>query len=144
VKVYIDTNIVIADAVKQHEHHPNAAEIFRVIGSRRWTPVMSAHGLAEIYSVMTRAPYQPRISPSGAWQALQENVLASFEIETLTKNEYIKLIKECATQGWTGGRVYDAIHVHIARKTRCDRIYTFNVSHFRQLAPDLNDRIMMP
>jgi predicted nucleic acid-binding protein len=144
VKVYIDTNIVVADAIKQHEHHPMAAELFRTIALRRWTPVMSAHGMAEIYSVMTRAPYQPRVTPAGAWHALQENVLASFDIEALTKSEYIRLIKECAAQGWAGGIVYDAIHVYIARKTQCSRIYTLDVSHFRRLAPDLSDRIMAP
>jgi len=47
-------------------------------------------------------------------------------------------------QDWTGGRIYDAIHIQIARKAKCDRIYTFDVRHFRSIAPDLSDRIMAP
>jgi predicted nucleic acid-binding protein len=144
VKVYIDTNIVVAKTVATHEHHPNADQLLRQVQSRRWTPVISAHGIAEVYSVLTRAPYQPRMSPAQVWHMLQGSVLAWFEVETLNGKEYIDLIKECAAHGWTGGRIYDAIHIHIARKTHCSRMYTFNVPHFRQLAPDLTDRIMAP
>jgi predicted nucleic acid-binding protein len=57
---------------------------------------------------------------------------------------YLATIRECADKGWTGGRVYDALHLHCAKKTFCDRIYTFNVRHFQQLAPDLADRITAP
>jgi hypothetical protein len=32
----------------------------------------------------------------------------------------------------------------IARKAQCSRIYTINVSHFQQIAPDLAGRIMAP
>ncbi len=144
MKVYVDTNTIVARAVVNHVHNANAVALFRQIEQKRWTPVISTHGLTEIYAVLTGAPFQPRISPAEAWQILQQNILEKFDIEPLTRNDYSKIIKECAAQGWTGGRVYDAIHVHIARKMQCSRIYTFNVSHFRQIAPDLTDRIMAP
>lgn len=144
MKVYLDTNMVVARVVASHSHNQNAVALFRQIKSRGWTPVMAAHGLSEMYSVLTRTPFQPRVSPAETWQILQENVLASFEIEALTRNDYSKIIKECAAQGWSGGRIYDAIHVHVARKAQCSRIYTFNVSHFRQIAPDLHDKILAP
>jgi predicted nucleic acid-binding protein len=144
VKVYLDTNIVVADAVAGHVHNANASGLFRQIESRRWTPVIVAHGLAEIYSVLTRTPYIPRISPAAAWQILEENVLASFEIETFSRSEYVRFLKDCAAQGWSGGRIHDALHLAAARKAKCARIYTFDVAHFRQLAPDLLDRIMAP
>ena len=144
MKVYVDTDILISDAVDGHVHQANAAQLFLEIKSRRWTPVISAHGMAEIYSVLTRTPYQTRVTAGMAWQILEENVLRSFEIETLSRSEYVRTIKECAVRGWTGGRIYDALHIAAARKAGCSRIYTFNVSHFRQLAPDLTDRIMAP
>lgn len=144
MNVYIDTNIIVARTVASHEHYSRATLLIQKMRLQRWTPVISAHGLTEIYSVLTRAPYQPRMSAEQVRNMLEENVIASFEIEALTKTEYIRLIKESAAQGWTGGRIYDAIHLAIARKARCSRIYTFNVLHFRQLAPDLTDRIMAP
>lgn len=144
MKIYIDTNIVVADAIGDHTHNANASSLFQEIRSRRWTPVISAHGLAEAYSTLTGTPFRPRISPAEAWQIIEENVLASFEIESLTRSDYTRIIRESAALGWTGGRIYDSIHVHAARKAGCSRIYTFNVQDFRQLAPDLLDRIMAP
>ena len=43
-----------------------------------------------------------------------------------------------------GARVYDALHLQCAKKAGCDRIYTFNVRHFRQLAPDWAEQIAAP
>lgn len=144
MKVYLDTNIVVADAVRTHVHNANASGLFRQVESRRWTPVIAAHGLAEIYSVLTRTPFQPRISSAEAWHAIEQNVLPSFEIEALSRSEYIRILKDCAALGWGGGRIFDALHIAAARKAECRRIYTFDVVHFRQLAPDLLDRIMAP
>ena len=144
MKIYVDTNIVIADAVDSHPHNANASAFFQEIRAKHWTPVISAHGLAEVYSILTGAPFRPRISPAIAWQIVQENVLDSFEVEPLTRNDYTRIIRECSSLGWAGGRIYDVIHVHSARKAKCSRIYTFNVQDFRQLAPDLLDRIMAP
>ena len=49
-----------------------------------------------------------------------------------------------AESGWIGERIYDALHLRCAKKAACDRIYTFNVRPFQQLAPDLADRIGAP
>lgn len=144
MKVYLDTNIIVADAVSSHVHHARAAALLQQIESRRWTPVLVAHGLAEIYSVLTRTPYQPRITPAQAWQIIEQNVLASFEIEALGRGEYSRVVKECAAQGWSGGRIHDVLHIAAARKAQCSRIYTFDVAHFCQLGPDLLDRILAP
>lgn len=144
MKVYLDTNIIVARMVRGHIHHLSADSLLRQIESRRWVPVLAAHGLAEMYSVLTRAPFQPRITPAEAWHRIEENVLSRFEIGSLNGGEYGRVIKECAAQGRGGGRIFDAIHIATARKTQCGRIYTFDVAHFRQLAPDLLDRILAP
>ena len=144
MKVYIDTNVIVADAIEDHSHNANAASLFKEVQMGRWVPVISAHGMAEVYSILTRTPFRPRITPAEAWQIIEENVLASFQIEPLTRGDYTKILRESAAIGWSGGRVYDAIHIHAARKANCDRIYTFNVQDFRQLAPDFADRIMAP
>jgi predicted nucleic acid-binding protein len=144
VKVYLDTNIIVARIVTGHIHQPNAFRLLDQIEERRWTPVIAAHGLAEIYSVLSRAPHQPRISPAEAWEAIEKNILPAFEIEALTQNDYARTIKSCAAQSWGGGRIHDALHIAAARKAQCSRIYTFDVTHFRQLAPDMLDRIMAP
>jgi len=41
-----------------------------------------------------------------------------------------------------GGILYDALQLRCAEKARCDRIYTFNLSDFVRLAPQLGNRIL--
>jgi predicted nucleic acid-binding protein len=62
----------------------------------------------------------------------------------LTPAMYRETIQECAEDGGIGGRIYDVLHLYCAKKAGCDRIYTFNIRHFRQLAPDWVDRIAVP
>ncbi|WP_446744046.1 hypothetical protein [Silvibacterium acidisoli] len=58
--------------------------------------------------------------------------------------EQLAVVRACSRQGLAGGLVYDALGMTAARKAGCERIYTYNVKHFRQVAPDLHDRIFMP
>lgn len=144
MNVYVDTNVVVARTAVGHPHQANAVHLFREIATRRWTPVISAHGLAEIYSVLTRTPFPRRVSAAEAWKVIENNILPLFEVEALTKTDYKSLLQNCAANGWSGGQVCDAIHISAARKAKCSRIYTLNVKHFRLIAPDLHDRILSP
>jgi hypothetical protein len=79
-----------------------------------------------------------------AWKILSENVLAHFQILTLTAGMYRAIIQECAEKGWIGGRI--TRHPPSAvREEGCLRApYTFDLKHFCQLAPDLSKRICAP
>jgi predicted nucleic acid-binding protein len=107
------------------------------------TGCVSGHGLSELYAVLTRAPFTPPIHPLEAWKIISANVLRNFEIITLT-GMYRDTIESCANHGWIGGRIYDALHLSCARQAACDCVYTCNVRHFQQLAPDLASRIGAP
>jgi hypothetical protein len=43
-----------------------------------------------------------------------------------------------------GGILYDALQLRCAEKARCDRIYTFSLSDFVCLAPQLGNRVLRP
>ena len=43
-----------------------------------------------------------------------------------------------------GGKVYDALHAACAEKSKVERIYTFNVRDFVELAGTLSDRVTAP
>jgi predicted nucleic acid-binding protein len=144
VKAYLDTNVVVAGYVESHSQHQQAFKVVLDAYAGRLSGVVLAHGLAEVYSVMTRAPFEPRVSPGEAWQLLRDNVLERFEVVHLTTAEHADAIRTCGEAGWTGGRIHDVLHLKAARKAGCERIYTFDVRHFRQLAPDLADIIMAP
>jgi predicted nucleic acid-binding protein len=144
VNIYTDTSVVVARTLSNHLHHANAVQLFRQLRAQRWTPVISTHGLAEVYSVLTRLPTLQRVSAAEASHMIQENLLRHFEIQALGKADYAEIVRSCSAQGWIGGAVYDAIHIHAARKAGCERVYTFNLSDFRRIAPDLHDRILSP
>lgn len=144
MKVYFDTPVLVASCVADHPHHGQGVTALHAVHAKKVEGYVSAHGLAEFFAVLTRTPFTPPIFPHEAWQLLCENILPNFEIVTLSSKEYQEAIHRCSQNGWAGGRVYDVLHIRSARKAACDRIYTFNVRHFQQLAPELRDRIGTP
>jgi predicted nucleic acid-binding protein len=145
VILYFDTTVVVAASVESHPHHPQAFAVLRQASARQHKASISAHGLAEVYSVLTRAPFEPPVYCNEAWQIIERNVLPYFEILSLSSQEYQEVIRECAMRGWAEGRIYDALHLRCAQKRGCDRIYTFNARDFRELAPEsLKPKICAP
>ena len=108
------------------------------------TAVIAAHGLAELYAVLTKLPVTPRISPDTARRLIRDNVTAHCTVVALTAREYEQTLDALAEQSIAGGSTYDGIHATCARKTGAQRLYTFNVTDFRLVAPDLADRIVAP
>jgi predicted nucleic acid-binding protein len=144
VKVYCDTSVLIAAVVSAHTHHTQALSLMQQIRARKLEAVISAHGTAEFYAVLTRAPLTPAVYPSEAWRLLAQNVLPYFHIAALDASQYSSVLKQAAENGWTGGLVYDALHLAAAVSNHCKRIYTFNLRHFLRLAPELQDAILSP
>ncbi len=106
---------------------------------------MSTHGLAEYYSVLTRAPFTPRIHPAEAGQFLDDNILPYFELLVLTAADYKAVLRSSVIAGLVGGVVFDALHLHCAEKAGCDRLYTFNLKDFLALATDsMRSKIAAP
>jgi len=144
VKTYFDTTVLVAASVAGHPHHAQALSTLLAVHNKTVTGCVSGHGLSELYAVLTRAPVTPPIYPLEAWKIISANVLANFEMITLTPGMYRDTIESCANHGGIGGGIYDALHLSCARQAACDRVYTFNVRHFQQLAPDLAGRIGAP
>lgn len=145
MRLYFDTSTLVAAFVQGHPHSGPALQCLEDMVSRKHQGYTSAHSLAELYAVLTRAPFQPRITPAVAWHLLEENVLPVLELVTLTATEYQEVIRSCVAGQHTGGRTYDAIHLHCALKVDCDKLYTLNVKDFRALAPDtFQARIVTP
>ena len=135
MKWYFDTSVEVALCVKGHPHHASALALMEQVAAGKHQGFISAHGMVEVYSVLTRTPFTPPLYPSEAWQLLEQSVLPHLNLVTLRAEEYRQVLKESAERGWTGGRVYDLLHLKCAAKQDCARIYTFNVRHFRELAP---------
>jgi predicted nucleic acid-binding protein len=145
VKIFLDTSVLVAALVEDHPHNAQAASLLLQAKAGQVQAFISAHGLAEVYSVLTRAPFSPRIYPAEAWQMLEQSVLANVQVVALNPHEYRAAVHACSVAGWTGGAVYGSLHIHAARTAGCDRLYTFNLRDFRALAEEeFRDRIFSP
>jgi len=145
VKIYVDTNILVAAAAEEHPHHLQSFELIFQVQNGDFQGFISTHGLAEFYAVLTRTPFIPRMYPADAGRFLDDDILPHFQVVTLSADDYRAVLSRCAATGIASGRIFDALHLHSAAIAGCDRIYTFNVKHFRLLAPEeLKHKIVMP
>jgi predicted nucleic acid-binding protein len=136
VKAYFDSNLLVAAFIREHPHHGPASDLVNLTQGESVKGCVSNHGLAEFYGVLTRAPYSPRVHPMEAKGFLEDFVYPYFEIVALGETDYRTVIANIANAGLAGGIIYDALHLWAAQKANCDRIYTFNVRHFRMLASE--------
>lgn len=144
MKFYFDTSVLVAVAVAHHPHHAAGIAAYRQVMSGRHSGVVSAHGLAETFSTLTRLPLSPMVQPTEAHRYITENIVQHCELVELQKTDYLALLDSAARSGVRGGILYDAIQLYCAEKARCDRIYTFNLSDFTRLAPHLQQKILRP
>jgi predicted nucleic acid-binding protein len=110
---------------------------------RRQTGACGIHSLAEVYAVMTALPVRPSLAAEQVYLFV-EQIPERLTVVTLQQSDYLKAIRELAERRLANGRVYDALLLACARKSKAETIYTWNLKHFRQLAPDLADRIRTP
>ena len=62
----------------------------------------------------------------------------------LTPEEYFVAISEYSAMGVVGGAIYDALIARCAVKARAEKIFTWNVRHFRQFGPDIEKKLRTP
>jgi predicted nucleic acid-binding protein len=138
-----DTTYLVALINEDHPAHLRVLPWQQRIVRGEIRGVLAAHTLAEAYSVLTRMPHTPPISPKVAWQAIERN-LAPFEVVALTAEEYTQVMSDLAARGLGGGPTYDALIAAVARKAGVDLLLTLNPNHFLRVAPDLASRIQEP
>ena len=106
---------------------------------------MGLHSIAEVFAALTRLPVQPRIHPVEAARIVTDNILPHFEVVSLGTEDYLEVMNTMAGGGWIGAKIYDALLLRCAGRCAVERIYTFNLGDFRQLAPaDLQEKICTP
>jgi predicted nucleic acid-binding protein len=92
---------------------------------------------------MTALPVRPVIPPEQALLFVEE-VCGRLSTVSLSADEYQETIRGAVDRGLTGGRIYDALLLRCAEKAKAEVIYTWNLKHFRAVAPELADRIQTP
>lgn len=145
MKVFCDTNVLIAAFLTMHPHHQAARPVVERIKAGTDEGYVAAHSLAESYAVLTRLPQGQQVPATVAWQLLKENVVKTFCVTALSPKDYARTLEEASANGVEGGRIYDALLLAAAAKSNAERIYTFNVSHFQNMAEEpMRKRIVAP
>lgn len=144
MKAYFDTNVLVAAFQPGHIHHGRSFPAYTRVQKGMITGFVSCQGLTEVYSVLTRAPWTIPVTTKEILAVIEQSILPVFELVELNRRSYLTAIAGCGNAGWKGGRVHDAVHIQAAEQAGCDVIYTFDVEHFRSLAPEWGDRIRMP
>jgi predicted nucleic acid-binding protein len=143
LNVLFDTSVIIAALLPKHPNHLpcfvqlQAAELHQIKG------YLPTHSLAEVYSVMTRMPSQPRISPQEA-QTLIDRCLQYLEAVPLETADYRAAINQMATLNLPGGGIFDALIAQAALRAEVDRILTLNPNHFNRLSAEIARITVVP
>jgi predicted nucleic acid-binding protein len=144
MKVFLDTNLLVAACVEEHEHHSRAYPVVEAVHQGKTDGYVSAHSLLETYVILTRLPRSPRITPIQAAKLVEENIGRHFAVVALSAKEYGQLAQKLGEENVMGGQAYDALHLECAAKCGAERVYTFNVRHFERLGRHLRATISAP
>lgn len=129
----------------EHPHHVRARNVLLRVKDGADEGVVACHSLAETYAVLTRLPGAAKVPGALVWELLSRNIVTLFTLVHLSGREYANCLKNCALRRIEGGRVYDALLLAAAEKSKSERIYTFNVNHFQSLAsPALQEHVVAP
>jgi predicted nucleic acid-binding protein len=141
MKAFVDTNILIAAFQTDHPRHEACLLLLEKYPKSQIS--CSAHSLAEFYSSVTRMPPPRRVRPEEAMLYVGD-VASKLTLVSLTPEEYFAAITEYSAMGVSGGAIYDALLARCALKARAEKIYTWNIRHFRQFGPEVEKRLRTP
>jgi predicted nucleic acid-binding protein len=141
VKEFFDTSVLIAAFWAGHPQHDASIRLFAA--ARKRQSACALHTLAEVYAGMTALPVRDIIPPEQAMLFVEE-IRSRCSIVSLDEGEYIATLKHAAARGFISGRIYDALLLRCAAKIDARAIYTWNLKHFRAIAPELSERIRTP
>jgi predicted nucleic acid-binding protein len=141
LRQFFDSSVLIAAFWGGHVHHGPSIKL--LASASKKDSACGVHALAEVFAGMTALPVKPVIPPEQVLLFAGE-IRQRLTLVSLNGEEYFETIESAAQKGITGGRIYDALLLHCAAKSKAQTIYTWNLKHFQLLAPQLADRIHTP
>ncbi|MFK7935757.1 MAG: type II toxin-antitoxin system VapC family toxin [Saprospiraceae bacterium] len=130
MKILLDTNVLVAANVKNHEHNAFAENW---LFDTEENIAISAHSILETYSTLTRVPFIPKVTPEQANYIILDVILPRVEILTLQDSDYAEVVQLMSKNKFIGGIIYDAAIVHCAVRNGVKKIVTGNVKHFQRV-----------
>lgn len=143
VKVFFDTSVLVAALVVNHPQHSLCFPRLKGAKLKQVEGFISTHTLAETYSVITRLPVKPPISPPQA-QNIITDISQYLNMVPLVSDEYLAAIAQMATLNLPGGGIFDAIIAQAALKADVDILLTLNPNHFTRLGEAIANLVEVP
>jgi predicted nucleic acid-binding protein len=143
VRTLFDTSVLVAAFEVSHPRHTVCLPWLQQAQTEQIQGLIATHTLAELYSVLTRLPVRPRISPELAQRLISEN-LERFEVIPLTTEDYQMVLAQMVNLNLTGGGIYDALIAQAAVKAEANTLLTLNPNHFTRLGEDMARLVQVP
>ena len=143
MKVFFDTSVLVAAFVETHPQNSACLPWLDRVQTLEIQGVISAHTLAELFSVLTRLPRQLRIPPQLAQELMQIN-LQHFEKVPLQIEDYDWAIERMVCLKLSGGAIFDALIAAVVLKVEVDRLLTLNPKHFSRLGVEIASIVQIP
>jgi len=143
-RVQLDSSTVVAAIYVSHPKHSRAFAWLERIKDGEFQGVLSAHSLAEVFSILSGMPVHPPMTPHWVRQTIKTDILPFFEIVELSAEDYLEVIERNTQFNLRGGIIYDALIVYAGRKANVDLIVTLNLRHFHMVAPEFAANIVEP
>lgn len=144
MKILFDTNVLVAAILETHSKYPTAIKWLSKAKKKEINGIISVHTIAELYCTLTKIPIYPKIPPTTVNKLIKNNVLSHFSIIEFTSEDYQTIINILSQENIQGGAVYDALIAHAALKAGADKLFTFNVRHFRRVYPSISKLVEEP
>ena len=144
MKVSLDTSVIVAGLLSSHVLHDKCWPWLEQASQGAFEWILPTHSLAEVYSVLTRMPLRPKLSPAVVHQLLNDSVLPYAKLQSLGADDYREVIDRLVAAGLGGGITYDALQAQAANIAQVDLLVTSNIKHFRQVWPAGAQRITSP
>jgi predicted nucleic acid-binding protein len=143
VKILFDTSVLVAALLTNHSNHSLAFPSLAAVQRRENQGYISAHSLAELYSVLTRLPEPLRVSPDEA-QALIVDLSGYLEVVSLQSEDYKAAMAQMVALKLPGGGIFDALIAQAALKTKVDHLLTLNAKDFIRLSEEIALLVQVP
>jgi predicted nucleic acid-binding protein len=143
VKILFDTSVLVAALLTNHSNHSLAFPSLKSVQRRENQGYISAHSLAELYSVLTRLPEPLRVSPDEA-QALIVDLSGYLEVVSLQAEDYQAAIAQMVALKLPGGGIFDALIAQAALKVKVNHLLTFNAKDFIRLSEEIALLVQIP
>jgi predicted nucleic acid-binding protein len=143
VRILFDTSALIPALVSGHANHSACLPYLNQALSGQIQDLISTHSLAELYSVLTRMPIEPKPSTQQV-QLILSDLLQYLEPIPLVSQDYQVAISNMVEFNLPGGGIFDALIAQAALKANADILLTLNAKHFTRLGSAIATLVRTP